>query len=287
VDATLETADGRPMLRFERKLAHPVGKVWRAVTEPDHLSRWFPWQVELDPKVGGRIGFTHPTMDVTAPDAVVTAFEPPRLFAYTWDDADLRWELTEDGDGCLLVFTHVFAERPAAAKVAAGWHLSLDALGDSLDGVEATPPADRWTQLNAGYVEAFGLLDGEVLDVGNGSQLRFEQELVHSRTVVWDAVAGRAQPGEAPPASCAVDVVPSGPVTELQAPDVLAFPWSADGEEAGTVRWTLVPQDFGTRVEVIQTVPAGSVDEIPKLRAAWHALLVDLADRLSALPPSA
>jgi uncharacterized protein YndB with AHSA1/START domain len=286
VDTTLRTAiDGRPALRFERRLAHPIDKAWRAISEPEHLAAWFPWQVEIDPRVGGRIGFTHPQGVVTAPDAVVTAYEPPRVFAYTWDDADLRWELTEDGDDCVLVFTHVFAQRPAAAKFAAGWHLSIDALAASLDGRAPTAEPERWARLDAGYVESFGLLDGEILD--DGRTLRFEQELVHSSTVVWDAVAGRAQQGENPPASCAVDVVPAGPVTELSAPDVLAYPWSSDAEEAGTVRWTLLPQDFGTRVVLVQTVPDGSADLVPELRAAWRALLVDLADRLSALAPSA
>jgi uncharacterized protein YndB with AHSA1/START domain len=37
----LETVDDRPALRFERRLNHPVARVWRAVTEPDELERWF------------------------------------------------------------------------------------------------------------------------------------------------------------------------------------------------------------------------------------------------------
>jgi predicted nucleic acid-binding Zn ribbon protein len=34
-DGTLETVDGRPALRFERVLAHPVERVWRAVSVPE------------------------------------------------------------------------------------------------------------------------------------------------------------------------------------------------------------------------------------------------------------
>jgi hypothetical protein len=30
--------DGRWQLRFTRVLSHPVEKVWRAITEPDHLA---------------------------------------------------------------------------------------------------------------------------------------------------------------------------------------------------------------------------------------------------------
>ena len=39
--ATQQTVDGRPALRFERRLKHSVERVWRAVTEPAELARWF------------------------------------------------------------------------------------------------------------------------------------------------------------------------------------------------------------------------------------------------------
>ena len=41
IDGTLETIDGRPALRFERRLAHSVQRVWHAVTEPAELAQWF------------------------------------------------------------------------------------------------------------------------------------------------------------------------------------------------------------------------------------------------------
>ena len=52
-DGTLETIDGRPALRFERRLAHSVERVWRAVTEPAELERWFVAAGRLDAR-GGR-----------------------------------------------------------------------------------------------------------------------------------------------------------------------------------------------------------------------------------------
>jgi uncharacterized protein YndB with AHSA1/START domain len=42
MDGTLETIDGRPAVRFERRLPHSVERVWRAVSEPAELERWFP-----------------------------------------------------------------------------------------------------------------------------------------------------------------------------------------------------------------------------------------------------
>ena len=245
---TLHTVDGRPMLRFERRLPHPVAKVWRAITDPKELSGWFPWQLELDLRPGGTISFTHPTGAVTAPDAVITELDAPRVFAYRWNDEDLRWELTPDGDACVLVFTHVFRERPAAAKVAAGWHLSLDALGAVLDG---TPVAtDGWQELNTAYVRTFGLLDGTI----DGNELRFEQELVYPEAVVREALA---------------EAVPS-----------LDQPWVVDGHEVGSVRFALLPQDFGTRV--VLTVSADSADRLPAARTSWHDWLEAFAAGLDA-----
>ena len=39
---TYEIVDDRSALTFERRLAHSVERVWRAVTEPAELAHWFP-----------------------------------------------------------------------------------------------------------------------------------------------------------------------------------------------------------------------------------------------------
>ena len=52
IDGTLETIDGRPALRFERTLAHSVERVWRAISEPAELERWFPAAADWTPAVG-------------------------------------------------------------------------------------------------------------------------------------------------------------------------------------------------------------------------------------------
>ena len=41
-----QRSDGRWRLRFTRALAHPPEKVWRAITEPEHLAQWFPTTIE-------------------------------------------------------------------------------------------------------------------------------------------------------------------------------------------------------------------------------------------------
>jgi len=48
-------ADGRSVLRMERRYPHAVEKVWRAVTEPEHLAAWFPSTVSGDLRVDGEL----------------------------------------------------------------------------------------------------------------------------------------------------------------------------------------------------------------------------------------
>ena len=36
------TPNGEPELRFERRLRHPIERVWAALTDPRELAAWFP-----------------------------------------------------------------------------------------------------------------------------------------------------------------------------------------------------------------------------------------------------
>jgi hypothetical protein len=42
------------------------------------------------------------------------------VFAFTWGKDLLRFELSADGRGCLLVFTHSFDNHASAPRSAAG-----------------------------------------------------------------------------------------------------------------------------------------------------------------------
>lgn len=272
--ATLHTVGGRPMLRFERRLRHPVSRVWRAVTEPAELAGWFPFLVDVDRRAGGAMTFTEPKGLVEPSSGTVTAWDPPSVFAFRWRTDDLRFELTADGDGTLLVFTQVFDERPAAAIFAAGWELCLAALESGVDGVDGVgyrPEPGEWQRWNARYVEEFGLLDGEVRAVPDGRELRFEQVIARPREEVWAALAG---PGPSVGAELPDGSVPGGPaaVTELDPPAVLA----AAIPGGSRVRWELTPREFGMRLVVTHTLPDGDV--IDDLRAAWRKRLAALAD---------
>ncbi|WP_283136593.1 SRPBCC domain-containing protein [Rhizohabitans arisaemae] len=141
---TTTTVNGRPALRFERRLAHSRDKVWRAVTDPVHLNRWYPLTVtEMDPRRGGLIVFDDG--EGTLYKATITDFDPPRLFAFDEHDPaggardfddHMRIELFDlDEGGCRLVFTHVLTDPATAEGAAEGWRRCLDLLVAAADRV--------------------------------------------------------------------------------------------------------------------------------------------------------
>jgi len=151
---TYEEIDGRPALRFERRLTHPVERVWRAVTDPGELSHWFPARMDADLHPGGHITFTFPDADMPLTEGEVKEFDPPSLFEFTWGDDRLRIELEPAGQGCLLRFTHFLAERDQAARDASGWHVCLAELDKHLAGEHATGPGTEMTdELRELYAE--------------------------------------------------------------------------------------------------------------------------------------
>ena len=52
MDGQLLQTDERFRLRFSRQLAHSPEKVWRAITEPEHLEAWFPGRIVGVPQLG-------------------------------------------------------------------------------------------------------------------------------------------------------------------------------------------------------------------------------------------
>jgi uncharacterized protein YndB with AHSA1/START domain len=134
---TLENIDDRPTLRFERRYDHDVERVWRAITDPDELHYWFPPGEELE----------------------VAESEPPRLLAGSWYGDDLRFELRPDGQGCVLVFTHSFADRDKAARDAAGWDRCFARLEALLQGepMSEKQSLEGWSEVHERYAAEFGV----------------------------------------------------------------------------------------------------------------------------------
>jgi uncharacterized protein YndB with AHSA1/START domain len=161
---TLEIRDGVKVLRYERRLRHPVDRVWRALTEPAELRGWLA-EADLDPRPGGEVELRWLNTDDEGNRAVargtVARWEPPRVVELDTDiHGRLRWELEPEGDGATrltLTVEHPSLPDEYVTKVRAGWHIHLEHLAAALDG----DPVDwerwndehrpRWTEIEARY----------------------------------------------------------------------------------------------------------------------------------------
>jgi uncharacterized protein YndB with AHSA1/START domain len=168
VDGTVEQIHGRNVLTFERRLAHPVERVWAALTRPDELAAWLA-EAELDLEEGGSVELRwqnrvteddaerygiEPQTDDTLPVArgTVTRLDPPRLIEWDTDTHGvLCWQLREEAPGCVLKFTATLppSEEFPSRQALSGWHLHLDLLEDALAGRPvdwADWPIERWAE---------------------------------------------------------------------------------------------------------------------------------------------
>jgi uncharacterized protein YndB with AHSA1/START domain len=160
---TLTEVEGKPALRLERNLDHPVEKVWDAITDPDQAEKWLPERTEVDWAVGAEVRFIGPDGEALPMTATVAEYDPPRVVATQWDGNMIRYELEPQGDGCAMTVTHVFEDRESVASMSAGWELCLGDLDILLSGKEPNDGInrERWIELNEKYSEHFGV-DPEV-----------------------------------------------------------------------------------------------------------------------------
>lgn len=149
---SLIDVDGRPALRFERRLNSPVERVWRAVTVPDELERWFLLPIPWTPRTGE-------SFEALGEPGTVTELDEPRVIAWEWGGELIRIELAPDDDGCLLVFTHVFDDRNLGAQHASGWEGHLDRLEAHVSGgfLSDEDAHAEVSERHEAYAEQFGL----------------------------------------------------------------------------------------------------------------------------------
>ena len=145
--------DAGYVVQFERRLHHPRERVWRALTESEHLAHWMPCDIVGERRAGvpielpfwpahvERYGIETPSLTGT-----IAVWDPPAVFEWWWDTDRLRWELDEVDDGTLLRFTTWLGpDGKGAANAAAGYHLCLDSLVALLDTGAAPPLVDADT----------------------------------------------------------------------------------------------------------------------------------------------
>jgi uncharacterized protein YndB with AHSA1/START domain len=284
------TLDGRPTVRVERRYPHPIEKVWRAVTTPEHLGRWFPSPVALDLRPGGAMRFGEFGGDQGAAGTVETV-EPPRRLVFSWGADRLTFELAPDGDETTFALTHSFDDRYGAPSFATGWELCLGSLRCVLAG-EPLPPPDRGIARHEELVHEFGLDRPEVTESDRGWTVRVERQLTCPAEVAWDLWFGkdrdtgeqRAAPRVGEPLTpYMAPEIAIGTMTEVQRHRVLAFdvaPTGGPGEHVrvelanGTghgarITLTVTGTDPGERDAAAEMWGTGAVGHLAASAAEW------------------
>lgn len=141
-----------------RTLAHPPSKVWKALTEPEQLRQWAPYDADRNLGSVGTAKLT--TVGAPSPqvsETTITRAEAPRLLELSWGGQDIRWQLEPAaGGGTRLTLWHNI-DRRFIAMGAAGWHICLDVLAHALDG----EPIGRMVGMEVMKFEGWQRLHGE------------------------------------------------------------------------------------------------------------------------------
>ena len=147
-----------------RELGHPPARVWAALTEPEHLREWAPFDSDRSLGAVGTAELT--TVGAPTPlvsETQVTRADAPRRLELTWGGQDMRWDLEPlAGGGTRLTLSHNI-NKAYIAMGAAGWHICLDVLDRLLAGNPigrmVGPPVMKlggWQRLNAEYAKQLG-----------------------------------------------------------------------------------------------------------------------------------
>ena len=163
--ARIEKNGEKWTLVLVRQLRHAPEKVWEALTEPEHLREWAPFDADGSLATAGRsvklTTVAAPTPRIS--ETTITRADAPRTLEYMWGDFNMRWELEAlNGGTRLTLWTNI--GRPYIAMGAAGWHICLDVLDHLLSGDPigriVGPDAIKfggWQRLHAEYAKQFAV----------------------------------------------------------------------------------------------------------------------------------
>jgi uncharacterized protein YndB with AHSA1/START domain len=141
-----------------RELRHSPASVWQALTAPEQLREWAPFEADGSLATAGNtvklstVGAPKPMVSET----IVARAEAPKVLEFRWGANDLRWQLEPSGGGTrLTLWTNL--DRRWIPMGAAGWHICFDVLELLLGG----HPLGRIAGPDAMKVSGFQRLTGE------------------------------------------------------------------------------------------------------------------------------
>ncbi|MCV7280998.1 SRPBCC family protein [Mycolicibacterium flavescens] len=152
-DGVLTVDGAHAVLTFERHLPYPPEAVWAAITDPAERAQWFG-ATSIDARVGGSIEMVPDGPPLPADRKRMTGrilvWDPPHVFEHEWqqsivEDGVVRYELSPDGAGTRLRFSHRGLGLRSAGGFLGGTHAYLDRLRAHLDGA----PLPDWSRRRA------------------------------------------------------------------------------------------------------------------------------------------
>jgi uncharacterized protein YndB with AHSA1/START domain len=165
--ARVEKDGDKWTLVLVRNLRHSPAKVWQALTDPEQLREWAPF--DSDRNLGTVGTATLSTVGAPTPqvsESRITRADRPRTLEYSWGAQEIRWELEPIGGSTRLTLWHNI-DRRYIAMGAAGWHICFDVMERLLDGDSigriVGPEAMKfggWQRLHAEYAKQFAIEGG-------------------------------------------------------------------------------------------------------------------------------
>lgn len=150
--ALIEKVQNGYTVTYQRHLKHSVEEVWSYLTYNDKLSKWFS-ELRVDElREGGVIKFD--MGDGTFEEMTILELKMNSVLEYTWGEDIVRFELSEETNGCLLVLIekiHIITDH--TPRDLAGWHVCLDVIAALLDG-KTFDRKDEWKKWYEKYIHA-------------------------------------------------------------------------------------------------------------------------------------
>lgn len=152
---TLESADGRGVVRLEDRFDTGIEDLWDALTDPARLARWYG-EVEGDLHLGGNF---YARLFASGWEGMsrIDVCEPPHRFVIVSKEPDQPTEdaievtLTADGDQTVLVMVHTGLPPELLYGYGAGSQIELEDLADHVAGRDRRDAANRIAPLIAAY----------------------------------------------------------------------------------------------------------------------------------------
>jgi uncharacterized protein YndB with AHSA1/START domain len=151
---TLRAADGKGIVRLEKRIQTDIDDLWSALTDPGRLASWLG-EVAGELRQGGEFRARYFASGWDGTGRVEVCERPQRLLILTKSpdepDGVIEATLAADGDRTILVVEDRGLPLEQIAAYGAGDQIHVEDLDAYLAGRERCDARARWQELHAAY----------------------------------------------------------------------------------------------------------------------------------------